>query len=265
MAPKHAAALQRLGVAVKGVDYVVALLGNPNTGKSTVFNSLTGLRQHVGNWTGKTVARAEGAFRMDGKAYKVVDLPGSYSLNSSSHHEEIARDFILFGNPTVTVVVVDATRLERNLILVLQALEITDNVVVALNLMDEAKRHGVKVDVRALQRRLGVQVVPMVARRGEGIPELLSAIRNVVTGGFVANPPNVTARDERLEARVSELEQGVLAMFPKLPNARWVALRLLENDHSIIQALREGTLGQIEVMEQRAMPSLNNRELVEEG
>ncbi|MGB5660791.1 MAG: FeoB small GTPase domain-containing protein, partial [Thermoanaerobaculia bacterium] len=133
-------------------DYVVALAGNPNTGKSTVFNALTGLRQHTGNWPGKTVARAEGGFSIAEARYKLVDLPGTYSLLSTSVDEEIARDFILFGKPDVTVVVVDATRLERNLNLVLQVLEITDRAVVCLNLMDEAKRKGLEIDHRRLAR-----------------------------------------------------------------------------------------------------------------
>ena len=134
--------LRKLGVNMEDADYVVALAGNPNVGKSTVFNALTGLRQHTGNWPGKTVARAEGGFEYAGQRYKMVDLPGTYSLLSTSLDEEIARDFILFGQPDVTVVVVDATRLERNLNLVLQVLEITDRAVVCLNLIDEARRHG---------------------------------------------------------------------------------------------------------------------------
>ena len=135
---------------------MVALAGNPNTGKSTLFNALTGLKQHTGNWPGKTVTRAEGGFEFNKVRYKLVDLPGTYSLLSASHDEEIARDFLLFGRPDVTIVVIDATALERNLNLVLQVLEITDRVVVAVNLMDEAKRKGIEVDLRSLSRDLGV-------------------------------------------------------------------------------------------------------------
>ena len=146
--------LVRLGLRPDRWDYLVALAGNPNVGKTTVFNGLTGLRQHTGNWPGKTVVRAEGAFAHNGKRVKVVDLPGTYSLQAGSTDEEVARDFIVFGRPDVTVVVVDATRLERNLNLVLQILEITDRVVVCLNLVDEARRHGVLIDPRRLEREL---------------------------------------------------------------------------------------------------------------
>jgi Fe2+ transport system protein B len=131
--------LIKLGVNMENLDYVIALTGNPNTGKSTVFNKLTGLKQHTGNWPGKTVTRAEGGFIYGEKRYKIVDLPGTYSLLSTSTDEEIARNFILFGQPDVTVIVADATRLERNLNLVLQVLEITDQAVLCLNLIDEAE------------------------------------------------------------------------------------------------------------------------------
>lgn len=239
------AALKKLGVKLEAADYVVALAGNPNTGKSTVFNALTGLRQHVGNWPGKTVVRAEGGFDFNGKTYKVVDLPGTYSLLSTSMDEEIARDFILFGQPTVTVVVVDATRLERNLNLTLQILQITDHVVVALNLIDEAKRHGIRVDVRHLSRQLGVPVVPMAARRMQGIAELLQAIEQVASGAYVTRPYRIQQRDAKLEHALEEMVTAVAHEFPNLPNARWVALRLLDGDASIKQAVREHTLGDL--------------------
>jgi ferrous iron transport protein B len=238
--------LTKLGIDMTDWDYAVALAGNPNTGKSTVFNALTGLRQHTGNWPGKTVVRAEGGFRFKEKQYKLVDLPGTYSLLSTSVDEEVARDFILFGRPDVTVVVVDATRLERNLSLVLQVLEITDRVVVALNLIDEAQRHGLKVDERALARDLGVPVIPMVARRGEGIPELLQAIDEVARGAYVTKPRRIEHRDGKLDAALSRLASQLNELFPALPNARWVALRLIEGDPSILRAVREGTLGDLQ-------------------
>lgn len=239
------AQLRKLGIDVTGWDYAVALAGNPNTGKSTIFNALTGLRQHTGNWPGKTVARAEGGFLYQEKRYKLIDLPGTYSLLSTSTDEEVARDFILFGQPNVTIVVADATRLERNLNLVLQILAITERVVVAVNLIDEAKRHGVTVDARGLTRDLGVPVVPMAARRGEGLPELLSMVAQVAAGSYQTRPYHVPLNNADLERALDQLVPQIATAFPGLPNTRWVALRLLDGDASIIRAMRDGTLGDL--------------------
>ncbi len=241
----NTAHLTKLGIKTRGWDFVVALAGNPNTGKSTIFNRLTGLHQHVGNWAGKTVTRAEGAFTLNGKKFKLVDLPGTYSLLSTSVDEEIARDFVLFAKPDVTVVVVDATRLERNLNLVLQILEITNRAVVALNLIDEARRNNLTVDERMLARDLGVPVVPTAARRGEGVDELLSAIEQVASGEFAARPHRIKYADAKLETAVETLAAQLCGEFEDLPNARWVALRLLEGDESIINAVQRKTLGAV--------------------
>jgi ferrous iron transport protein B len=238
----RAAQLKKLGVAMDHTDYVVALAGNPNVGKSTVFNALTGLRQHTGNWPGKTVSRAEGGFEYGGKRFKIVDLPGTYSLLSMSLDEEVARDFILFGQPDVTVVVVDATRLERNLNLALQILEISDRVVICLNLVDEARRHGLQVDERQLARDLGVPVVPTSARFGRGLPELLQAISDVASGKLVCRPHRIAEEPPALKAALRELLPQLKALHPSLPNARWVALRLLAGDDRIMEALRNGEL-----------------------
>jgi len=222
-------------------DYVVALAGNPNTGKSTLFNRLTGLKQRVGNWPGKTVKKAEGGFEFNGKRYKIVDLPGTYSLLSASVEEEVARDFVLFGRPDVVVVVVDATALERNLNLVLQILEITDRVVIALNLMDEAKRKGIHVDHHRLRRELGVPVVPIVARTGEGVSYLMQAVEDVAEGRVTTQPHRVPL-EPALQQAVDELVPLIRQTFPEVPVPRWVAIRLLDGDPSIEAAVRTGWL-----------------------
>lgn len=242
----HVGNLIRLGVNMENWDYVVALAGNPNTGKSTVFNALTGLRQHTGNWPGKTVVRAEGGFAYLQKRYKLVDLPGTYSLLSTSVDEEVARDFILFGRPDVAVIVVDSTRLERNLNLVLQVLEITDRAVVCLNLMDEAKRHGLDLDERSLARDLGVPVVPTTARYNDGIPELIHTIGEIASGQIVCKPHRVRPHEsEALSVALDKLSAEVEDAFPKIDNARWVAMRLLESDPRIVEAVRTGELGDL--------------------
>lgn len=224
-------------------DLLVALAGNPNTGKSTVFNALTGLRQHTGNWPGKTVARAEGTFQHAGKRIKLVDLPGTYSLQAGSHDEEVARDFLLFGEPDVTIVVLDATRLERNLNLALQVLEITDRVVICLNLMDEARRHGIGLDPDALARELGVPVIATSARQGEGVPALLDAVEGVASGRIATRPFRVPEHPADVEGAIAALVPAIEGAFPGVPNARWIALRLLNADERVASAVRDGTLG----------------------
>ncbi len=237
--------LTRLGIDMKDWDYVIALAGNPNTGKSTIFNALTGLRQHTGNWPGKTVSRAEGGFSYADHGYKIVDLPGTYSLLSTTLDEEVARNFILFGQPDVTIIVTDATRLERNLNLVLQVLEITERAVVALNLIDEARRHNITVDERSLSRDLGVPVVPTSARSKQGIPDLLKAVSEVATGQVVCKPHRIKNEPRSLKKALIELVSQLEAAFPGLPNARWVALRLLDGDLRLMQAVEQGELGDL--------------------
>jgi len=236
---------RRSGRLSAKADATVAVMGNPNVGKSTVFNGLTGLRQHVGNWPGKTVMRAEGAFRLGERLYRLIDLPGTYSLMSQSPDEEAARDYLLFGQPDVTVVVCDAGALERNLNLVLQVREVAGAMVLALNLMDEAERKGIRVDERALARDLGVPVVPMAARSGKGLAELANAIDGLSTGRLVCRPAVSARLDPEIEAAVVEIELALKAEFPDLPHVRWIALRLLEGDADLEREVTQGTLGRL--------------------
>lgn len=241
--PIHSAAfLEKFGVDMQEWDYVVALAGNPNTGKSTLFNSLTGLRQHTGNWPGKTVTRAEGGFSYIGTRFKLIDLPGTYSLLSTSTDEEIARNFIVFGRPDVVVVVVDATQLQRNLNLALQILEISGRVVVCLNLMDEAERKGLTVDDRSLSRSLGVPVVATSALSGDGIDRLVRTIHDVASEGPEHSRYKALQESGEVAGAVNRLTERLKAEMPELPNPRWVALRLLDGDSRIAEALRTGEL-----------------------
>lgn len=254
--------LVRLGLSPDKWDYLIALAGNPNVGKSTVFNALTGLRQHTGNWPGKTVMRAEGAFAHEGKRVKVVDLPGTYSLQAGSEDEEVARDFVLFGRPDVTLVVVDATRLERNLNLVLQILDITDRVVVFVNLVDEARRHGVAVDVERLEERLGVPVVAGIAREKVGIDEALERCHEVATGRRTTRPYRLERHAPEVEEALGELAEVVRDVYPRVPNARWVALRLLNGDEAVEDAVATGELASLGSDDERPAPPEADRERV---
>lgn len=254
----HAGNLIRLGVNMENFNFVVALAGNPNTGKSTIFNAITGLRQHTGNWPGKTVTRAEGAFALGENRYKLVDLPGTYSLAATSLDEEIARNFILFGQPDVTVVTVDANHLERNLNLTLQILEITDRVVVCLNLVDEAARHGKEIDERSLSRRLGVPVVTTIANRGKGVDRLLQTILEIATGKIVNNPKRLREISSKYKPAVNELAEEIAKAYPSLSNPEWIAIRLLDGDTRIKEALRNGEL--LELTSQSKVASNSDNE-----
>lgn len=239
------AQLSRLGLALGTWDHVVALAGNPNTGKSTVFNRLTGLRQHTGNWPGKTIARAEGGFGYSGKKYKIVDLPGTYSLRSASPDETVAREFILFGRPDVTVIVADAGSLERNLNLALQVLQITSRAVLCLNLMDEAEAHGLMVDARGLAAELGIPVVPCAAREGRGIDRLLAEIHAVASGSLKPSPRRLELPIPGLSEAIGRIRSLLLERFPGLPNVDWIAQRLIEGDRSIADRVEDGSIGEI--------------------
>lgn len=236
-------ALKRKGKSQESSQLRIALAGNPNTGKSTVFNYLTGLRQHTGNWPGKTVAKAEGSFAYNDRTYDIIDLPGTYSLLSTSEDEEIARDFILFGAPDVTVMVCDATRLERNLNLILQVLEITDKAILVVNLLDEARRNGIQVDLGRLSHRLGIPVIGASARSGKGIDTLLAAIDEMTSQSEVPTPHRLIRFQGKELDIVTELTSKITSALPHIANARWIALRLLDGDERIKSALLSEEFG----------------------
>ena len=221
----------------------VALAGNPNVGKSVIFNALTGVRQKVGNWPGVTVERKEGICEYKGVKMQIVDLPGIYSLTATSIDEKIARDYILNEKPDVVVDIVDASNLERNLYLTLQLIEMEANIVVALNKMDLAESRGYKIDVKKLSMELGVPVVPMVAIRNEGIEELKQAIAHAAK-----NPrkPVIRYTDE-IERAIDSIQRKVVenSIFPEYPS-RFVAIKLLELDEDILRkaGIDEGVIRQ---------------------
>jgi ferrous iron transport protein B len=216
-------------------DKIIALAGNPNVGKSTIFNSLTGMHQHTGNWPGKTVVNAYGSCKYDNKEYHIVDLPGTYSLMAHSSEEETARDFICFGKPDVVIVICDATCMERNLNLVLQTMEITDHVIVCVNLMDEAKSKKISIDLVTLQQELKVSVLGTSATHKKGISALLEEVSKVESPTIL--PP--VHYEEAIEVAISLLLPYLEQILPNSMNGRWVALRLLDYDESLMKALEQ--------------------------
>lgn len=219
-------------------DKIIALAGNPNVGKSTVFNNLTGLNQHTGNWPGKTVTNARGTYSYKNTNFILVDIPGTYSLMCNSVEEEVARDFICFGNPDTIVIVVDATCLERNLNLVLQTLEITPKVVVCVNLLDEAKRKGISVNIKELSKQLGVPVVGTNALHGEGLDNLMDIVFNVASNKITTNPANIIY-EEPIEMLISKIESKIKSLLQNKLNPRWVSLKLLDGNESLLSSINK--------------------------
>ncbi len=216
----------------------IALAGQPNVGKSTLFNLLTGLNQHVGNWPGKTVERKEGTLTYNGHTYRLVDLPGTYSLTANSAEEVIARDFIIKERPDVVVVVVDAAILERSLYLVAELLPLPAPVIVALNMMDVAQQEGFRIEPEVLEAALGVQVVPMVAARNVGVHELVEAIDAMAHDGYVYAPKRSEIRADHREV-LAQIEALLEGCVPEPYPQDWVALKLLEGDREITGMMQE--------------------------
>lgn len=239
---------------------VIALAGNPNVGKSTIFNSLTGMHQHTGNWPGKTVAGAEGRHFFGGREWRIVDLPGTYSISAHSVEEKIARDYLCFANPSAVIVVCDATCLERNLNLVLQIREITQNIVVCVNLLDEAAKKQIVLDLPQLSRLLGLPVVGASARAGRGVRELMEQAAALTQETKAEEAKSEKAKSpliprltypQPIEEAISRLQHLLDGLAPALPR-HWLALQLLDKDGSFLESLATETALDIEALPELA-------------
>ncbi|MDP4117921.1 MAG: ferrous iron transport protein B [Bacillota bacterium] len=244
-------------------EWVIALAGNPNVGKSTVFNLLTGMKQHTSNWPGKTVDVAEGYFDISGKKCRLVDLPGTYSLVANSEDETLARDFICFGKRHTTLIVADATALERNLNLVLQTMEITDNAVLCVNLIDEAIKKHIHININKLEKILGIPVAATSARSNKGVDVLLEIVEKRLERGCPACRLTITEYSK-------EIEKAIMSVSKHLPenakiNRRWIALKLLEGDIDIINKIE--ACAEIDLRNKELSDAIEaaERELLENG
>lgn len=219
----------------KDNQYVIALAGNPNTGKSTVFNTLTGLKQHTGNWPGKTVCSARGDFKYNNKDFALIDLPGTYSLFAASQEEIVARDFTCFGKPDAVIVVADATSLERNFNLLFQIMELTDNIILCINLIDEAKKKGISIDKDKIEKELGIPVVLTAVRNNIGIDTLLKTLDEVVSNNYIYSNKVIKYSNE-IEENLKKIESDLKSSIPYI-KSRWLGLRLIDGDSSIFSSM----------------------------
>jgi len=221
-----------------GNHLTVALAGQPNVGKSTVFNLLTGLNQHVGNWPGKTIEQKTGTYQQSGTTVHIVDLPGTYSLTANSLEERIARDYVIKEQPDVVVAIVDAASLERNLYLLAELLGLPVPVVLGLNMLDVAEQQGMHIEPHVLEAALGLPVVPMVATRNQGVRELVEAVDRLTREAATYAPHRPEIRDDH-RAVLAAIQRLIAGQVPAPYPDDWVALKLLEGDEEITQMMRE--------------------------
>lgn len=242
----------------KDNSFTIALAGNPNVGKSTVFNNLTGMKQHTGNWPGKTVVVAKGKYNYSGKEYTLVDTPGTYSIMSNSEEEEIARNYICFGNPDVTVIVLDATSLEKNLNLAYQIMEITDKVILCVNLLDEAKKKGIVINLKELEKRLGVPVVGVIARKKKTLTKLMDTIKKVCEKEIMPKPNKIKYKqyiEEYVENAREKMDKMLEESKQDINLSRWITLKILDGDKQILKTIEKNL----------NINLINNKELIEEA
>ncbi|MGZ9235687.1 MAG: FeoB small GTPase domain-containing protein, partial [Anaerolineales bacterium] len=229
--------LQPVTVRARERMPLLALAGQPNVGKSTLFNFLTGLNQHVGNWPGKTVERKEGSFTIDGHAYGIVDLPGTYSLTANSPEEIITREFILREQPDLVVAIVNAASLERSLYLVAELISLSTPLAVILNMIDVAEQEGISIEPKVLEAALGVPVIPMTATRAAGMPDFLRVVREILAGQRAFTPRLPEIRPDH-RAILDEILHHIHGYVPTPYPENWVALKLLEGDTEITRAMQ---------------------------